>query len=95
MMQSQVDKNARWRSASADSIVWVSWGDSFIAFHRPSGKTHFLNASSHYLITELLREPADAASILRAFEIGDNDARQGEIQSLLEHLDELGLIDRI
>ena len=63
----------RWRSPPSDSIAWVSWGEDCVAFHRPSGMTHFLNRSRN------------------------EEERQGhfeEIQSMLERLEDVGLIDR-
>ena len=89
----------KWQSPPADAIVWTSWDDDqFIAYHRPSGITHFLNAASAALITELLIEPSDAETIARAFEpaIGDSDWDEhlDEIIGMLVHLEHLGLIRR-
>ena len=88
-----------WHSVADDTIVWTRWdGDRFIAFHRPSGITHFLNAASAVLIRELLVEPAGADSVARAFERAnedaDWDAHLAEITAMLEHLEHLGLIQR-
>lgn len=89
----------KWQSSPTDSIVWTRWeDDQFIAYHRPSGITHYLNAASAALITELLVEPADAVSVARAFEpaTGDSDWDEhlDEIFAMLVHLEHLGLIRR-
>ncbi len=82
-----------------ETIVWTQWDDDqFIAYHRPSGITHFLNAASASLITELLNEPADAPTVARAFELANRGADRQEhlveIVAMLEHLEHLGLIER-
>ncbi len=89
----------KWRSPPPDAIVWTRWdGDQFVAYHRPSGITHFLNAASALLITELLVEPADAAAVATAFEAAQGDAgweqHLEEITTMLVHLEHLGLIRR-
>ena len=90
----------KWQSPPPDEIVWTRWGDDeFIAYHRPSGITHFLNAASAALITELLNEASDAATVARAFEsaIGDSDWDEHveEIVAMFVHLEHLGLIRRV
>ena len=89
----------KWQSPPADAIVWTRWDDDqFIAYHRPSGITHFLNAASAALITELLVEPSDAPTVARAFEPAMADANHeehlDEIIAMLVHLEHLGLIRR-
>ena len=94
-----VSVEPKWQSPPADSIVWTRWhDDQFIAYHRPSGITHYLNAASKALITELLIEPSDAATVARAFEPAagesDRDEHLEEIVAMLVHLEHLGLIRR-
>ena len=89
----------KWRSPAADRIVWTRWdGDQFIAYHRPSGITHYLNAAAAALITELLVEPMDASAVARAFQPAqresDWDEHLEEIVAMLLHLEHLGLIRR-
>lgn len=99
MIESKPLPEPKWQSPPADTIVWTRWDDDqFIAYHRPSGITHYLNAASAALITELLVEPMDAAAVARAFEpaIGDADPDEHveEINAMLVHLEHLGLIRR-
>jgi len=76
----------------------VSWGDDQVAYHRPSGRTHFLNAASHFLISELLREPRDLEAVVDAFLTDDGNGANSdalvreEISRLLDRLEQLGLI---
>jgi PqqD family protein of HPr-rel-A system len=88
-----------WQGPDADAISWAQWGDDFVAYHRPSGRTHFLNTASHYLIAELLASPADIDAIASAFApptaSDDRQAHLEEISAMLEWLDQLGLIRRL
>ena len=83
----------------ADEVLWVRFGEDFIAFHRPSGKTHFLNAASNYLLTDLLDQPRNLAEIVTAFASAglhdDEEALCSEISLMLDHLVGLGLVDRL
>lgn len=87
-----------WRIPDTDDILWAHWGDEFIAFHRPSGKTHLLNAASEALLTRILVEMKTTADVVRELTAGeDGEPEDGlvvEIEALLIHLDELGLIVR-
>jgi len=88
---------ARWRACPPDDLVWVSLDEDFVVYHRPSGKTHFLNAASHYLISELLHEPRTLVEVCEAFSAATPVAAspqmaRDELCQLLEHLDRLGLI---
>ena len=100
MTEANPRREPKWQSPPTDAIVWTRWDDDqFIAYHRPSGITHFLNAASAALITELLVEPSDAATVAHAFEsaIGDSDWDEHleEIVAMLVHLEHLGLIRRV
>ena len=90
--------DTRWRSAPDETTTWIGGEDVYIAFHRPSGTTHFLNAASKVLITEVLLEPQDASSIAAVFvdEAAESpDAHIGDIREMLMRLEELGLIERV
>lgn len=89
MRERDAGRRGRWRAAPAEHVVWTSWDDDYVAYHRPSGKTHFLNASSHYLLTELLREPRDVQAVADAF----GDSSLAEVAAMLEHFEHLGLIE--
>lgn len=89
----------RWRSAPPESVAWVSWGNDRIAYHRPSGGTHFLNLASKKLVTEILRQPSDLNGVLAAFGVSETDPdwvmQQNEMRSLLLQLEHLGFIERL
>ena len=99
MKTQKSEKNLRWCSAAPDDIVWVGWGHDHIAYHRPSGKTHFLNASSKRLITELLCEPTNLAEVAEAFGVAgatsERLSQMDELHSMLDRLEQLGLVERL
>ena len=91
------DKIKLWRARSPDDLVWAQFGDDYIAFHRPSGKTHFLNLASYFLICEFLLEARDRAAIAAEFVPDDDDALafDDQLLAMLEHLRGLGLVDAV
>lgn len=88
----------RWRSAPAETIRWVVWEDTHIAYHRPSGMTHFLNDSSRLLLDDLLDTPMTAEQVAAKF--SDIAAARGEdavdeARALLERFEELGIVEQV
>ena len=83
-------------SCRQDNLVWVSFDDDFVVYHRPSGKTHFLNEASKVLLTELLDDARDLPSILDAFATADSEDHSEEyvrqMKGMLGRLEDLGLI---
>lgn len=88
-----------WRARSPDEIVWAHFDEDYVAFHRPSGKTHFLNAPSYRLICEILTEARDLDAIIGGFVTDENDsdpaAHVGKMRAMLDHLENLGLVERV
>ena len=98
-MSSESGSNAtRWLGCADDNVVWLDFAPDFVAYHRPSGRTHFLNESSKALLTEILAEPKDLNTILAVFSpaVADSmvDTYVEHMQAMLEHLEGLGLIER-
>ena len=62
MGEVSLPKIAVW-SSHPDDCVWAQYGDDFVVFHRPSGKTHLLNLAGHRLLTEILQSPVTTAQI--------------------------------
>ena len=96
----QVSRSPKWwRARSPDEIVWAHFDEDYVAFHRPSGKTHFLNAASHLLICEILTEARDLDAIAGEFVMdedgGDPAAHIAQMRSMLDHLENLGLVERV
>jgi len=96
----QVSSPPKWRCAkSPDEIVWAHFDEDYVAFHRPSGKTHFLNAASHRLICEILTKAQDLDEIVGEFVVDENDrdpaAHVGKMRAMLDHLENLGLVERV
>jgi len=91
---SSVDQT--WCVPGTNDILWAEWDGDFIAFHRPSGKTHLLNAASQALLSRILVAPKTTHDILRELASGDSGAHEASlvaaIDDLLARLEELGLI---
>ena len=89
---------ARWRAAPPGDCVWACWDGEYVLYHRPSGKTHFVNAATALLLKQVLREPRDAetASQLLAEAQGSGDAAAmvTYVVQLLQRFEQLGLVER-
>lgn len=89
----------KWRSCSPTQCNWVTFENDFVVYHRPSGKTHFLNVGSEVLLTDVLTEARSLTSILDIFASDDTDEDHEEyvrqMQSMLDRLEYLGLIERV
>lgn len=88
----------RWRSGPPQDLAWAELGDDYVLYHRPSGKTHLLNAASAALLRQVLLEPKDARSAAR--ELADREGAEGHadfvdaVTAALAQLEHLGLIER-
>ena len=82
----------------------MNYPDSYAVFHRPSGKTHFLNAAGYRLITEILERPGDTASIAAELAVAvavavavaeePSPLNVDEVHAMLVRFEYLGLVDR-
>lgn len=88
-----------WRSRPHDELVWLELDGDFVAYHRPSGKTHLLNAASRALIRDILAEPRQLAAIADEFAPGDagrhDEAYLAQMRAMLKRLEQLGLVERL
>lgn len=85
----------QWRAVPREQLAWLSFDEQCVVYHRPSGKTHFLNAASAQLIREVLLEPRTAGSAaagLAGVEAGPDYVEL--VTGLLLRLEELGLVVR-
>jgi PqqD family protein of HPr-rel-A system len=79
--------------------VWAEFGVDVVVYHRPSGKTHFLNAATALLLKDVLVQPK--SSLEAAEELADLQASAADsnflvaVRASLEHLEHLGLADRL
>jgi hypothetical protein len=73
----------RWKAAPAAQFAWADWSDGHVLYHRPSGKTHFLNEAGASLLRELLAAPSEA------FEADES------LRGLLLRFEALGLVERM
>ena len=92
-----ISDTSLWYSNAAD-CVWANYPDSYAVFHRPSGKTHFLNAAGYRLITEILERPGDTASIAAELAVAGAEESSplnvDEVHAMLVRFEYLGLVDR-
>lgn len=67
-------------------------------YHRPSGKTHFLNEAARVLIERVLNEPHEAGRIADEFArtqgVEPDEEFRTQVWGLLVRLEELGLVER-
>ena len=87
-----------WRAGPADDLVWSELGDDYVVYHRPSGRTHFLNSATADLLGHVLAEPRTAAAA--ADELAAREGAPGSsafvaaVAESLSRLEHLGLIER-
>ncbi len=88
-----------WLRAEGAQCLWADWDDLAVLYHRPSGKTHFINAATAFLLEQFNAAPAplDAASRALAEAQGlavDDGLREG-VAGMAQRLGALGLIARV
>ena len=92
-----VQTSTRWFAAAVSDLLWVESGDEFILFHRPSGKTHFVNRAAFLLLDQVLREPRDLARAIDELALAQDapviDDFAQDVAALIGRLDELGLVE--
>ncbi len=98
-MTEPADAAIRWRAVPQSDLDWAQWGGDFAIFHRSSGLTHFVNASTALLLKEILVEPRGAESASRALAarqgVAADEPFSSQVRGLLLRLAELGLVDRV
>jgi PqqD family protein of HPr-rel-A system len=78
--------------------LWADWDELSVIYHRPSGKTHFINATTAFLLEQGLDEPVTVESAAQAVaqargSVVDEELRD-DVGDTLLRLEELGLIER-
>lgn len=87
----------RWRAAQPGCIAWAHCGNRVVAYHRPSGKTHFLNDASYALLSDVLGKPRTLEEIAHTMFGGDDDAPDAFVEQLygqLDRFEQIGLVYR-
>ncbi len=93
------DVGPSWCAGRADELVWAELGVDVVVYHRPSGKTHFLNAVTASLLKDVLLQPKN--SVEAAEDLADRQAAAvggdflAAVRASLEHLEHLGLVERV
>ncbi len=99
MSTKQESSPPKWCSCRPDQITWAIFEQDYIAYHRPSGKTHFLNEASFLLIREILAEPQSLDTIIKEFVSVENEANPApyasQMRAMLDHLEDFGLVERL
>lgn|GEM_PF-1373343 len=91
-------KARSWLAASSQDLLWFETKGSFVLFHRPSGKTHFVNGQMAELLRTVLAVPRSAAEAARCLlaqqGLPDDEALglESYVEQLILQLDELGLV---
>jgi PqqD family protein of HPr-rel-A system len=90
-------EEARWRAGPANELVWSELGTDYVAYHRPSGRTHFFNAATAVLLEHVLAVPRTAAAAADELAAREHAAIDADfvaaVADSLAHLASLGLIE--
>lgn len=80
-------------------LLWVEGDDADIVYHRPSGRTHCVNAATTYLLLDVLKEPKHLNAVIHDLKTGrgidSQDLSPEYVTGLLLRLEELGLVQRL
>jgi PqqD family protein of HPr-rel-A system len=89
----------QWIAAPESALRWWEHDGEHVLYHRPSGKTHFVNASMWLLLSEVLSAPrslesltAELASLLG---VPCDEEFAASIATMIPRLEELGLVRRV
>lgn len=95
MAAGPIDDALLWTSG-ADDWIAEEFDDTFLVFFRPSAETHFLNFLSFGALRQCAREPQSVNSLThnlrREFEVEDAELPLTLVKSVIEQLDDTGLV---
>lgn len=98
MDESTAADETRWHSGPAEDLVWSEFGDTYVAYHRPSSRTHFFNTATADLLAHVLAVPRTARAAAEELAAREQaPADEGFVATVAEslaHLVHLGLIER-
>jgi PqqD family protein of HPr-rel-A system len=90
--------DTRWRARPAHELVWSDLGGAYVVYHRPSGRTHFLNGATADLLQYVLAEPRTARAAGEELAAREGAAVEAgffaAVTESLARLEHLGLIER-
>lgn len=94
----EIDRDTCWKAADASLMVWAEFGDDCVLFHRPSGKTHFVNQTTRELLSAMQHRSMTTAQIALAYgaeggSVADAAADE-QITATLLRFEALGLLRR-
>lgn len=81
-----------WQAAESGSLDWASWDGEHVLYHRPSGRTHLVNAATYELITAVLVSPRTLPEVEQELARRGLAAEGEEALGMLLRLEELGLV---
>lgn len=79
-------------------MLRAEWNGEFAVYHRPSGKTHFLNEAGARLIDEILTRPRTIEEAARAL-AGCTDGEDCDpeyvrrVAEMIARLEQIGFVD--
>jgi PqqD family protein of HPr-rel-A system len=89
----------RWRAAPPEHLTWAEFSGDFLVYHRPSGKTHLVNATAASLLQQVLVEPLSleeaTGRLAQALDAPADAELLTHVADLLARLDEIGLVERV
>jgi PqqD family protein of HPr-rel-A system len=89
---------ARWRAGPSGDLAWAELDGDFVVYHRPSGKTHFLNPATASLLQDVLTQwcsaPEAAAALADRQGAAVDDVFSKGVAEALLRLEYAGLVER-
>jgi PqqD family protein of HPr-rel-A system len=80
-------------------LLWKQWGDECIVYNVTSGNTHLVNATVAKVLRRLDQQPGTLRELSEylasEFDIDSDQEVIQHLEQLINHLDELGLIQSI
>jgi PqqD family protein of HPr-rel-A system len=89
----------QWRAAPLEQVILTEWDGEYVVYHRPSGKTHFLNVPGVTLLSDILMDTSSleksAQSLAHSLGIEADAKFLEHVEALLLRFEELGLTERV
>lgn len=86
----------RWAACPATDLSWAELGGDHAVYHRPSGKTHFVNTPTVLLLSEILVMPRTTHAAAQALAVAQRHTCDHRfvvaVEDLLGRLGDLGLV---
>lgn len=80
-------------------LHWVGWEDEYVVFEESSGETHQLDAFRAFVLNSAIEGPIQVegllADMVSAMPVEDRQTTAQALQSVVEELETVGLLERV